>query len=125
MFRIHPRQNGFDLSITDHFLEVHVSEDDEICLYCRCDITRGQGVNAYNLSPGEKLVNAPYLPKLPKQKMAKDKAEPSCPCWHCMAKDQIKECPPAKPVLQTIKVKVVFLNLEKDKNKTDATKKDQ
>ena len=45
MFRIHPRQNGFDLSITGHFLEVHVSEDDETCLYCRCDITRGQGVS--------------------------------------------------------------------------------
>ena len=44
MFRIHPRQNGFDLSITGHFLEVHVSEDDETCLYCRCDVTRGQGV---------------------------------------------------------------------------------
>ena len=44
MFRIHPRLNGFDLSITGHFLEVHVSEDDETCLYCRCNITRGQGV---------------------------------------------------------------------------------
>ena len=49
MFRIHPRQNGFDLSITGHFLEVHVSEDDETCLYCRCDITRGQGVNTTHL----------------------------------------------------------------------------
>ena len=46
MFRIHPWQNGFDLSITGHFLEVHVSEDDETCLYCRCDVTRGQGVKA-------------------------------------------------------------------------------
>ena len=45
MFRIHPWQNGFDLSITGHFLEVHMSEDDETCLYCRCDVTRGQGVN--------------------------------------------------------------------------------
>ena len=44
MFRIHPRQNGFDLSITGHLLEVHVSEDDETCLYCHCDVTRGQGV---------------------------------------------------------------------------------
>ena len=44
MFRIHPWQNGFDLSITGHFLEVHVSEDDETCLYCCCDVTRGQGV---------------------------------------------------------------------------------
>ena len=44
MFCIHPRQNGFDLSITGHFLEVHVSEDNETCLYCRCDVTRGQGV---------------------------------------------------------------------------------
>ena len=47
--------------------------------------------------------------------MAKDEVEPSCPCWHFMA------------VLQMIKVKAVFLNLEKDKNKTDTTttKKDQ
>ena len=44
MFHIHPQQNGFDLSITGHFLEVHVSEDDETCLYCCCDVTRGQGV---------------------------------------------------------------------------------
>ena len=46
-----------------------------------------------------------------------------------MAKGHVKECPPAKPELQTIKVKTMFLNLEKDKNKnkTDATttKKDQ
>ena len=46
-----------------------------------------------------------------------------------MAKGHVKECPPAKPELQTIKVKTVFLNLEKDKNKnkTDSTttKKDQ
>ena len=48
-----------------------------------------------------------------------------------MAKGHVKECPAAKPELQTIKVKTVFLNLEKDKNKnknkTDATttKKDQ
>ena len=44
-----------------------------------------------------------------------------------MAKAHVKECLPAKPVLQMIKVKAVFLNLEKDKNKTDATttKKDQ
>ena len=68
---------------------------------------------------------------LPRQKMAKDKAESSCPCWHCLAKTHIKECPPAKPALQTIKVKAIFLNLEKnknkDKNKTDATttKKEQ
>ena len=65
--------------------------------------------------------------------MAKDKAKSSCPCWLCMAKGHVKECPPAKPELQTVKV-TVFLNLEKDKNKdknknkTDATtttKKDQ
>ena len=59
----------------------------------------------------------------------KEKAESGCPCWHCMAKTHVKDCPPAKPVLQTIKVKVVFLNLEKDKNKNKAdattTKKDQ
>ena len=48
MFHIHPQQNGFDLSITGHFLEVHVSEDDETCLYCHCDVTRGQGVNTKN-----------------------------------------------------------------------------
>ena len=50
-----------------------------------------------------------------------------------MAKGHVKECPPAKPELQTIEVKTVFLNLEKDKNKnkdknkTNATttKKDQ
>ena len=50
-----------------------------------------------------------------------------------MAKGHVKECLPAKPELQTIEVKTVFLNLEKDKNtdknkhKTDATttKKDQ
>ena len=43
-----------------------------------------------------------------------------------MAKGHVKECLPAKPELQTIEVKTVFLNLEKDnknenKNKTDAT----
>ena len=46
-----------------------------------------------------------------------------------MAKGHVKECPPAKPKLQTIEVKTVFLNLEKgkNKNKTNATttKKDQ
>ena len=46
-----------------------------------------------------------------------------------MAKSHVKECPPAKLKLQTIEVKTVFLNLEKDKNKNkiDATitKKDQ
>ena len=63
--------------------------------------------------------------------MAKDKAKSSCPCWLCMAKSHVKECSPVKPKLQTIEVKTVFLNLEKDKNKnknkTDAitTKKDQ
>ena len=61
--------------------------------------------------------------------MVKDEAEPSCPCWLCMAKGYVKECLPVKPELQIIKVKTVFLNLEKDKNKnkTDATttKKDQ
>ena len=44
LFRIHPWQNSFDLSITGHFLEVHMSEDDETCLYCHCNVTRGQGV---------------------------------------------------------------------------------
>ena len=46
-----------------------------------------------------------------------------------MAKGHVKECPLAESKLQTIEVKTVFLNLEKDKNKnkTDATttKKDQ
>ena len=44
-----------------------------------------------------------------------------------MAKGHVKECPPAKLKLQTIEVKTVFLNLEKNKNKTDTTtsKKDQ
>ena len=61
--------------------------------------------------------------------MAKDKAKSSCPCWHCMAKSHVKESHPAKHKLQTIEVKTVFLNLEKDKNKnktdTTTTKKDQ
>ena len=65
--------------------------------------------------------------------MAKDKAKSSCPCWLCMAKGHVKKCPPAKPELQIIEVKTVFLNLEKDKNKdknknktnTATTKKDQ
>ena len=65
--------------------------------------------------------------------MVKDKPKSSCPCWLCMAKGHVKECPPAKPELQTIEVKTVFLDLEKDnnkdksKNKTEATttKKDQ
>ena len=61
--------------------------------------------------------------------MAKDKPKSSCPCWYCMAKSHVKECPPAKPKLQTIEVKTVFQNLEKDKNKnktdTTTTKKDQ
>ena len=46
-----------------------------------------------------------------------------------MAKGHVKECPLAKPKLQTIEAKTVFLNLEKDKNKnktdTTTTKKDQ
>ena len=65
--------------------------------------------------------------------MVKDKAKSSCLCWLCMAKGHVKECPPVKHELQTIEVKTVFLNLEKDKNKdknknkTDATttKEDQ
>ena len=56
--------------------------------------------------------------------MVKDKAKSSCPCWLCMAKGHVKECPPAKPKLQTIEVKT---EKDKNKNKTDATttKKDQ
>ena len=44
-----------------------------------------------------------------------------------MTKDHVKESPPVKLVLQPIKVKVVFLNLKKgkNKNKANATKKDQ
>ena len=67
--------------------------------------------------------------------MVKDKAKSNCLCWLCMAKGHVKECPPAKPELQTIEVKTVFLNLEKDKNKNKdkdknktgatTTKKDQ
>ena len=60
--------------------------------------------------------------------MVKDKAKSSCLCWFCLAKGHVKQCPPAKPELQSKEVKKVFLNLEKDKNKnkTDATtKKDQ
>ena len=44
MFHIHPQPDSFNASIMGHFLEVHMSEDDETCLYCHCDITRGQGV---------------------------------------------------------------------------------
>ena len=60
MFRIHPRQNGFDLSITGHFLEVHVSEDDETCLYCCCDVTRGQGVKTLLLKLSEYTIDLEY-----------------------------------------------------------------
>ena len=83
----------------------------------------------YNLQARKELVETSYLCELSKQEMAKDKAKSSCSCWLCMAKGHVKECPPAKPELQTIEVKTVFLNLEKDKNKnkTNATttKKDQ
>ena len=85
----------------------------------------------YNFQARKELLKTSYLHKLSEQEMAKDKAKSSCPCWLCLAKGHVKECPPAKPELQTIKVKTVFLNLEKDKNKnknkTDATttKKDQ
>ena len=44
MFCIHLQPNGFDPSIMGHFREVHMSEDDETCLFCCCDVTRGQGV---------------------------------------------------------------------------------
>ena len=81
----------------------------------------------YNFQARKELVKTSYLCELSEQEMVKDKAEPSCPCWFCMAKGHVKECPLAKPELQTIKVKKVFLNLEKNKNKTDTTttKKDQ
>ena len=81
----------------------------------------------YNLWAREKLVDTPCLCKLSKQEMAKEKVESGCPCWHCMAKPHVKECPLVKLVLQLMKVKAVFLNLKKDKDKSkaDATKKDQ
>ena len=83
----------------------------------------------YNFQARKELVKTSYLHEFLEQEMVKDKAESSCPCWLCMAKGHVKECPPAKPELQIIKVKTVFLNLEKDKNKNkiDATttKKDQ
>ena len=81
-------------------------------------------INVYNLWAGEKLVDTPCLCELPKQEMAKDKVEPSRPCWHCMAKAHVKECPPAKLALQLMEVKAVFLNLKKnkDKNKADTIK---
>ena len=77
----------------------------------------------YNFQARKELVETSYLYKLSEQEMAKDKVKSSCPCWLCMAKGHVKECPLAKPKLQTIEVKTVFLNLEKDKNKnkTDAT----
>ena len=44
MFCIHPWPNSLDPSITGHLRDVHMSEDDETCLYCCCDVTRSQGV---------------------------------------------------------------------------------
>ena len=83
----------------------------------------------YNVQARKEFVETSYLYKLSEEEMAKDKPKSSCPCWHCMAKRHVKECPPAKPKLQTTEVKTVFLNLEKDKNKnkTDitTTEKDQ
>ena len=72
----------------------------------------------YNFQARKELLKTSYLCKLSEQEMAKDKAKSSCPCWLCMAKGHVKECPPAKPEMQTIEVKTVFLNLEKDKNKS-------
>ena len=83
----------------------------------------------YNFQARKELLKTLYLCKLSEKEMAKDKAKSSCPCWLCMAKGHVKECPPAKPELQTNEVKTVFLYLEKDKNKnktnTTTTKKDQ
>ena len=83
----------------------------------------------YNFQARKEPLKTSYLHKLSEEEMVKDKAKPSCPCWFCLAKGHVKECPPAKPELQTKEVKTVFLSLEKDKNKnkTDATttKKDQ
>ena len=80
----------------------------------------------YNFQARKELVETSYLCELSEQEMAKDKAKSSCPCWLCMARGHVKECPLVKPKLQTIKVNTVFLNLEKEKdknknkNKTDA-----
>ena len=85
----------------------------------------------HNFQARKELLKTSYLCKLSEKEMVKDKANSSCPCWLCMAKGHVKECPLTKPELQTIEVKTVFLNLEKEKdknkNKTDATttKKDQ
>ena len=83
----------------------------------------------YNFQARKELLKTSYLRKLSEQEMVKDKAKSSCPCWLCLAKGHVKEYLPAKPELQKIEVKTVFLNLEKDKNKnkTDTTtsKKDQ
>ena len=89
--------------------------------------SRKDSANVYNLWAREKLVDTPCLCELQKQEMVKDKVEPSCLCWHCMAKAHVKECPLAKLTLQLMEVKAVFLNLKKnkDKNKADTTKKDQ
>ena len=61
--------------------------------------------------------------------MSKEKPEPNCPCWNCMAKDYAKESPMAKTVLHPMNVKAVFLSLktnkDQNKNKTDATEKGQ
>ena len=79
--------------------------------------SRKDSVNVYSLWVREKLVDTPCLCKLSKQEMVKEMVEPSCPCWHCMAKAHVKESPPVKLVLQQIKVKTVSLNLKKDKKK--------
>ena len=83
----------------------------------------------YNFQTREEFVETSYLHKLSEKEMVKDKSKSSCLSWHCMAKGHVKECPPAKPKLQTIEVKTVFLNVEKDKNKNKTgattTKKDQ
>ena len=69
----------------------------------------------------EEFVETSYLYKLSEKEMVKDKTKSSCPCWHCMAKGHVKECPPAKPKLQAIEVKTVLLNLEKTKTKIRLT----
>ena len=109
--------------------QIHVVETPQLfgsCSYNHFLCLGKCSVTVQNLLSGEKLANTSYLCTLPRQKMAKDKVESGCPCWHCLAKTHVKECPPAKPALQMVKVKVIFLNLEKnknkDKNKTNATK---
>ena len=61
--------------------------------------------------------------------MVKEKVESSCPCWNCMAKSHVKKDLSVTLVLKPIKVKTLFLDLQKDKetnkNKVNTTSKGQ